>query len=73
MGRDQGDVAARLVWRGAGLAVSSRSKPASVCQAVQQILGNPRFREEARRIAKRMAHAEGDASAIGELEALPAS
>jgi MGT family glycosyltransferase len=72
MGRDQADVAARAVWRGAGLSLSPRSKPDAVRQAVQRMLDEPHFREGARRVAEGMARADGESSAVEELEALSA-
>lgn len=54
MGRDQGDVAARVVWHSAGL----------------RLLGEPRFRDGARRLARALAEEDGARGAVGELEAL---
>jgi MGT family glycosyltransferase len=70
MGRDQADVAARAVWRGAGSRLSSRAKPDAIRQAVRRMLDEPHFREGARRIAERMSQ-EGDGPlAVAELEAI---
>jgi MGT family glycosyltransferase len=70
MGRDQADVAARVVWRGAGLALSSRSKPQKVRAAVLRMLEDPRSRVQARRIAADMARGDGEISIVDELESL---
>jgi MGT family glycosyltransferase len=72
MGRDQADVAARVVWRGAGLSMSSGSKPDALREAVSRMIVEPRFREGARRIAEAMAREDGACLAVRELEALPA-
>lgn len=70
MGRDQADNAARVVWRGAGVRCSSKAGVTTLRQAVQQVLGQPRFRESARRIATGIARDGGPAQAIAELEGL---
>jgi MGT family glycosyltransferase len=70
MGRDQADVAARAVWRGAGLSMSSRSKPDAIRRTVMRMLAEPRFRVGARRVATEMACADGESSIVEELEAL---
>lgn len=72
MGRDQGDIAARVVWRGAGLSLSPRSKLAAIREAVQRLLDDPRFREEAGRIGDRLASESASACAIEEVERLAA-
>jgi MGT family glycosyltransferase len=72
MGRDQADVAARVVWRGAGLSMSSGSRPDALRAAVARMLDEPRFRDGARRIAEAMAREDGALLAVRELEALPA-
>ena len=70
MGRDQADVAARAVWRGAGLRLSSRARPGAIRRAVVRMLDDPRFREGARRIAEGMAQEGGGSLAVTQLEAL---
>jgi MGT family glycosyltransferase len=70
MGRDQGDNAARVVWRGAGVRRSSKADATTLRQAIQHVLGEPRFREGARRIASGIALDGGPAQAIAELEGL---
>ncbi len=70
MGRDQADNAARVVWRGAGVRRSSKADATTLRQAIQQVLGEPRFREGARRIASGSARDGGPAHAIAELEGL---
>jgi len=70
MGRDQADNAARVVWRGAGVRCSSKADEKTLRAAIQQVLGDPRFRESARRIASGIARDGGPAQAIAELENL---
>ncbi len=70
MGRDQADVAARAVWRGAGLRMSTKSRPDALRRAVQRMLGEPGFRDGARRMAEAMAREDGASRAVAELEAL---
>ena len=70
MGRDQEDNAARVVWRGAGVRCSSKADAKTLRRAIQQVLGQPRFREGARRIASGIARDGGPAQAIAELENL---
>ena len=70
MGRDQADIAARAVWRGAGLSLSSRSKPAAIRQTVTRMLADQRFRAGARRTADEISRADGESSVIEELETL---
>jgi MGT family glycosyltransferase len=70
MGRDQHDVAARVVHAGAGLRLRSRAKPAAIHAAVERVIREPDFRAAARLLGARMV---ADASAhrgIAELEAL---
>lgn len=49
MGRDQDDVAARIVARGLGL--KPRRKPGAIAAALRRVLEEPRFREAATRMA----------------------
>ncbi len=70
MGRDQGDNAAHVVWRGAGVRCSSKADVKTIRRTIQQVLGQPRFREGARRIANGIARDGGPSQAIAELEDL---
>jgi UDP:flavonoid glycosyltransferase YjiC (YdhE family) len=70
MGRDQGDIAARVVWHGAGLRLTSHTRPATLRRAVQRVLAEPHFRDAARRLANDLRHADGGATAVAELEGL---
>lgn len=70
MGRDQGDNAARVVWRGAGVRCSSRASVSALRSAIGRVLADPRFREGARQIAEGIVRDDGAAIAIAELEQL---
>ncbi len=70
MGRDQGDNAARVVWRGAGVRCSSKADVKTLRQAIQQVLEQPQYREGAHQIADGIARDGGSATAIVELEGL---
>jgi UDP:flavonoid glycosyltransferase YjiC (YdhE family) len=70
MGRDQGDVAARVVWSGAGLRISQKAEPQAIRSAVTRVLNDSRYRDAARTIASNIARKNEPASAIVELETL---
>jgi MGT family glycosyltransferase len=70
MGRDQLDVAARVVYRGAGLRLRPGAKPGAIGAAVERVIGQPSFRIAAERMG---ASIRADAEAqrgLTELEAL---
>ena len=70
MGRDQNDNAARVVARGAGLQLSPRARPGVVRAAIERVLNDGRFRDNARRLADRLA-LDGDPTlAARDLESL---
>jgi UDP:flavonoid glycosyltransferase YjiC (YdhE family) len=57
---DKPEVAARLAWSGAGRRLKSETpEPAAVAAAVREVLGDPGYREHARRIAASMSAADG--------------
>jgi MGT family glycosyltransferase len=70
MGRDQGDVAARVVWRGAGVRVSRNAGPEALRAAIVGVLGNDRYRAAAQAVAAGIAKERGTTRAVQELEAL---
>lgn len=72
MGRDQGDNAARVVWRGAGMRCVSKASIKALRRAIRRVPEEPQFRAGARRIADSIASENGHATAIRELEALAA-
>jgi MGT family glycosyltransferase len=70
MGRDQHDVAARVVYPGAGLRLRPSAKPEAIRAAVERLIREPSFRAAAGRIG---ANITADAAAqrgLDELEAL---
>jgi MGT family glycosyltransferase len=70
MGRDQHDVAARVVYAGAGVRLRPSAKPQAIRAAVERVIEEPRFRAAAARIG---ANITADAAAergLDELEAL---
>ena len=67
MGRDQGDVAARVTWQGAGVRLSARSGADKVAAAIEQVLGDPAFTAAARRLATAIAEEDAAGSGVDEL------
>jgi UDP:flavonoid glycosyltransferase YjiC (YdhE family) len=55
MGRDQNDVAARVVARGAGLCLSQKASIPALRRAIQRVLDEPGFRAQARHLAQAIA------------------
>jgi UDP:flavonoid glycosyltransferase YjiC (YdhE family) len=51
MGRDQNDVAARVVEHGAGVRISRRASAKKIRRAIEQVLHDSRFRLGARRLS----------------------
>lgn len=51
MGRDQGEVAARVVWRGAGVRISRNAPPSVLRAAIMQVLEQQHYRDAVRAIA----------------------
>ena len=72
MGRDQPEIAARVVARGAGVRLSPKATVPQVRQAVQRVLADARFREAAQRLARRMAEEVEQSRAVDLLEELAA-
>lgn len=70
MGRDQGDDAARVVAHGAGLRLSPKASADQMRAALQCLLEQPRFREQARRLARALAADVREQRGVRELEAL---
>jgi len=67
MGRDQGDVAARVAWH--GVSVAPGAAPDELRADIGRVLGEPSFRDAARRMATEMGHEPGS-RAVDELQAL---
>jgi UDP:flavonoid glycosyltransferase YjiC (YdhE family) len=72
MGRDQADVSARVVWRGAGLKLSTRARVGTIRSTIACVLAEPAFRAAARRVAEGMTTGRDDL-AVQELEGLAAA
>jgi MGT family glycosyltransferase len=70
MGRDQLDIAARVVHRGAGLRLDPASDPGEIAAATRRVLDEPDFREAAERIAAVIAEETASDRAMAEIETL---
>ena len=68
MGRDQLDVAARIVHRGAGLRVATSAGVEELAAALQQVLDQPAYGEAARRLATAIAHEVAEDRAADAIE-----
>ncbi len=72
-GRDQKDNAARVVAAGAGLTLPSSAPPSAISSAVRRLLAEPRFREQARRMAAIITGDTQQDLAVNEMESLATS
>ena len=72
LGRDQYDVAARVVWRGAGAKLSKRAGPRLIGRTVTRLLEDRRYREAASELAASISKETEQDLAVRELEALAA-
>jgi MGT family glycosyltransferase len=70
MGRDQLDVAARVVHAGAGVRLRPSAKPAAIGAAVERVMSRPEFAGAARRIGGSMLADATAERGIAELESL---
>lgn len=70
MGRDQNDVAARVVHRGAGVRLDPASSPEEIAAAVRTVLDDPAYSAAARRLAAAIAEETREDRAVLEIEAL---
>ncbi len=73
LGRDQYDVAARVVWRGAGSKLSSRTRSTAIRRRVASVLEDRRYREAASELSASISKETGQDLAVHELEALAAN
>jgi UDP:flavonoid glycosyltransferase YjiC (YdhE family) len=73
MGRDQLDVAARIVAAGAGLRLDPGSAPDAIARAVREALSRPSYAAAARRVAAVMAEERREDRAVAEIEGLLAA
>jgi UDP:flavonoid glycosyltransferase YjiC (YdhE family) len=72
IGRDQPDVAARVVAAGAGLRLSPKASARRVASALTRLLSDPTFRERARATGTRLQMSADGEQCITELETLAA-
>jgi MGT family glycosyltransferase len=70
MGRDQLDVAARVVHANAGVRLRPSAKPGAIAAAVERVIREPDFRNAARLIGARLVADAAAQQGIAELEAL---
>ncbi|HEX8119729.1 MAG TPA: glycosyltransferase [Solirubrobacteraceae bacterium] len=70
LGRDQHDVAQRVVTAGAGLRLDASSSPERIAAAVRTVLERPEYARAARRVADVMAAERREDRAVAALEAL---
>jgi MGT family glycosyltransferase len=73
MGRDQLDIAARVVHAGAGMRLDQSAAPAEIAAAVRQVLADDGYRAAAKRIAKVIAEETASDLAVAEIEAVVAA
>jgi MGT family glycosyltransferase len=69
-GRDQNDVAARVVFRGAGVRVAAGASTTRIRRAASKVLADPSYALAARRLSTAMAADCGASRAVEALEAL---
>jgi MGT family glycosyltransferase len=69
-GRDQADNAARVVARGAGLALADSATEAEITRAVMRLLAEPHFQAAAARLGNAMAPELGSLAIVAEMEAI---
>jgi MGT family glycosyltransferase len=70
MGRDQHDVAARVVYPGAGVRLRPNAKPDAIRSAVERVIREPSFRAAAGRIGASITADAAAQRGLSELEAL---
>jgi MGT family glycosyltransferase len=68
LGRDQPDIAARVVHAGAGMRVPKNASTATLQAAIGRVLDDDRYRASARRMAAVLAAERDDGLAVDELE-----
>jgi MGT family glycosyltransferase len=70
MGRDQNDIAARVVHHGVGVRLAVQSSGEQIAESVKHVLINKKFRTSARRLGELIKRDAQNSSAIWELEDL---
>jgi len=71
-GRDQYDIAARVVWHGTGVEVSKDASAEQIGPAIQRVLSERAFTGSAKRMAAALSREDGAENAANELEAVVA-
>ena len=68
---DKMEVAARVSWTGAGINLRTRRpSPSALRRAIQEVLANPAYRQQARRIGDEFARYDAPRRAVELLEGL---
>lgn len=70
MGRDQLDIAARIVHRRVGIRLAPSASSNEVAEALREVLADPAYRQNARMIASAIARETAEDHAVTEIEAL---
>lgn len=70
MGRDQFDIAARVVHRGAGVRLDPAASPDLIAAALRDVLDDPSYRAAAGRMADAIAEETADDRVVAEVESL---
>lgn len=70
MGRDQNDIAARVVYHGAGLRLSPAASVTHFAGAVKRVLSNDAYRTGAEQLGEAIRSDARNSSTIAELEQL---
>ena len=73
MGRDQLDVAARVVHAGAGVRLDQAAPPDEIASAARRVLADDSYRDAAERIAAAIAEETASDMAVAEIEAVLAA
>jgi MGT family glycosyltransferase len=73
MGRDQLDIAARLVHAGAGVRLDQSATPTEIAAAIRDVLADDSYRDAAERIARVIEDETATDLAVGEIEAVVAA
>ncbi len=70
MGRDQGDNAAKVVYHGVGLALSSKSSSQKISKAVQKVLDDKGYKTNARILGDKIIEDSKNGNIVSEIEKL---
>jgi MGT family glycosyltransferase len=70
MGRDQNDIAARVVYHGAGARLSPEARAAKIRRTIRSVLEEPSYRGKAQRLGEAITSREGCVDVVERLERL---